>query len=142
MRASRRKKTKLARGMDDLNIEQGKIMQLYGLSEAQWNGCIVDVGKRFESDTIVRYSCEVVLGENKGKLLAIKRANLMDIPALTAKERACARSKYDRMIDEFDSTDNIDERWNMANEIISAVPHEDSIWYIIANACKFYRVAY
>ena len=126
--------------MDDSNIEQGKIMQLYGLSAAQWNGCIVDVGKRTESDA-TRYSCEVILGENKGKVLAVRSDNLMDIPALTAEEHACAVTKYDYFNQTFEAgTTNVDELLIIANEVITVVPNDCSIWHIIADFCKFYVI--
>ena len=62
--------------MDHL-IEQGMIMQLWGLLSVQWNGCIVDVG---EIDTdFMRYSCEVITGETKGRKLAVKIKNLTEV---------------------------------------------------------------
>ena len=112
-------------------------MRLHGLSASMWNGCIVDVGKRSESDA-TRYSCEVVLGENQGKLLAIKSDNLMDIPALTAEEYACAKVKYDSFIHAFEAThiSGIEELMNMADEVITAIPNDCSIWHLFAKFCE------
>ena len=77
--------------MDD-KIERGKIMQLHGLSTAQYNDCIVDIGEFDENS--MRYSCEVILGKHKGKGLAIKLSNLREVPRPSPSAISSAASKY------------------------------------------------
>lgn len=123
--------------MDEQNIEQGKIMQLRGLSASKWNGCIVDVGKRSDSD-VTRYSCEVIFGDYKGKLLAVRSDNLMDIPALTAEELVRAKEEYERFLDQPQpaSTNKIAKLLIMAKPVLKATPNDCSFWDLIATDGK------
>ena len=78
--------------MMENTIEQGKIMRLHGLSTIQWNGCIVDAGKT-DKETL-RYSCEVILGRYKGRKLAIKVANLEEVPRPSSYTIFLAMSRF------------------------------------------------
>ena len=66
--------------MEEL-LECGRVMKLHSLNAAQWNGCIVAVNDRAIESTTTRYVSEVVLGEKEGKLIKVKRTNLMEIAA-------------------------------------------------------------
>ena len=65
--------------MEDI-IEQGKILQVHGLSATQYNGCILAVGQQTSENNITRYACEIIVGQYKNKKLSIKPINLMEIP--------------------------------------------------------------
>ena len=123
--------------MDHL-IEQGKIMQLQGLSATQWNGCIVDVGKTDKES--LRYSCEVILGKHKGSKLAIKVANLAEVPRPPSHTIVLAMSKFSTLSHIFESIQTndsgsgssenvtVDEILRAAMALLLIVPNCAALW--------------
>lgn len=128
-------------------IEQGKIMQLHGLSASQWNGCIVDVGKRSISDSIKRYSCEVIMGESKGKKISVKRENLMELLLPPPKALSLAKYRFAILSSKLETVeacvgsesinDKFDEILNKAEKLILIVPNCAALWYLIRAVCKY-----
>ena len=129
-------------------IEPGKIMQLHGLSAAQYNGCIVDVGEFDENTT--RYSCEAVLGELKGKKLAVKMSNLIEVPRPSPYAISSAASKYSILSEELSKLKGnkgesksmrsyiIDKLIHETEELISILPNCATLWSLLYKFSKNY----
>ena len=132
--------------MDD-TIEPGKIVQLHGLSAAQYNGCVVDVGEFDENS--MRYSCEVILGELKGKKLAVKMSNLIEVPRPSPYAISSAASKYSMLSDELSKLKRdkgesksmrnyvIDKMIHETEELLSVVPNCAAVWSLY-QICEYY----
>ena len=125
-------------------IDCGKIMQLHGLSAVKWNGSIVDVGKQSTENGIIRYNCELILGENKGKKIAIKAENLIEIPTPTSAQLKLVSDKFAKVSREFVNIrranitrgDRIEKLIKNTNEIIELVPNCCVLWQQLASYCK------
>ena len=129
-------------------FESGKIMQLHGLSAAQYNGCIVDVGEFDENS--MRYSCEVILGDLKGKKLAVKMSNLIEVPRPSPSVIDFAISKFLKISSEFESLQtNRSESGSMQNsqvdkiiremeQLLLLVPNCACLWRLLHLMCKHY----
>ena len=125
-------------------IDSGKIMQLHGLSAVKWNGSIVDVGEQSIENGIIRYACLIILGENKGKKIAIKAENLIEFPKPSSAQLKLAFDKFAKVSREFVSIrranitrgDRIEKLIKNTNEIIELVPNCCILWQQLASYCK------
>ena len=129
-------------------------MQLRGLSSVQWNGCIVDVGM-IDKD-LMRYSCEVITGESKGRKLAVKIANLTEVPPPSPHVYVLAASKFLIVSCELESfkankresnsmeNSTIDKILHVAEELSSVVPNCAALWNLYNQICTyfFYQIPY
>lgn len=123
-------------------------MQLHGLSAAQYNGCVVDVGEFDENS--MRYSCEVILGELKGKKLAVKMSNLIEVPRPSPYAISSAASKYSMLSDELSKLKRdkgesksmrnyvIDKMIHETEELLSVVPNCAAVWSLLYQICEYY----
>ena len=130
----------------ELLLERGKVMQLHGLSNAQWNGSIVSIDARsvdIEGET--KFVCEVIFGDNKGKKLKVKETNLMEIPRLPIKQlnRMKELSKLRKEFDEAcDSPRGSKKRESIKNiyeklkDMSAIVPNCCMIWDSLAKIGK------
>ena len=136
--------------MMENTIEQGKIMRLHGLSTTQWNGCIVEVSKT-DKETL-RYSCEVIVGRYKGRKLAIKVANLEEVPRPPSYTIFLAMSRFSVLscilkslqIDDSGSGSSenmaIDEILQAAMALLLIVPNCAALWKLLYQICKWLLV--
>ena len=116
--------------MDEVEqlLERGKVMQLHGLSNAQWNGSIVSIDERFvENDGVIKFVCEVMFGENKGKKLKVKETNLIEIQPIPSKKLYSMKAELTKLRNSFeevrDSTRSCKERDIIINSIYEKVNH-------------------
>ena len=126
-------------------IEQGKILQVHGLSATQYNGSIVAVGQQSSENNITRYACEVIVGQYKHKKLSIKPINLIEIPKQTQELLDIAIYKFSfvenqvieaRRIRNKDKV-NINSILNHAYEIMTIVPNCCMLWQVFVSLCKY-----
>ena len=119
-------------------LEYGKIMKLHGLSATQWNDSIVDIVERLDENGQIRYICEVILGDNKGKKLKVKEVNIMEVPPpppeqLKHVNEKCAELYVESSVQTSTSL-NI-ERLNKllaeTHELIKVVPNCCVLWHLL-----------
>ena len=78
-------------------LECGKVVQLAGLSSAQWNGCIVSIEERSIDNGETRFTSEVIFGESKGKKLRVKESNLTEVPPPSPERRKCIQDELTKL---------------------------------------------
>ena len=135
----------------ELLLECGKIMQLHGLSNAQWNGSVVSIEERSAANGDIRFVCEVIQGENKGKKLKVKESNLIEVPQLSPEKLNSMKDELSKLREEFKVAQDaprigikqratIKRIYNKLKSMIADVPNCCMLWDLLGRVCKlFYR---
>ena len=125
-------------------MEYGTIMQLVGLSESQWNGCIVSIDRLLEENGEISYLCDVILGENKGKKLKVKEGHITEVPPLPPDQLKVANEKFSELFSEFDNvkkadslnTERVNKLIDETNTLIEVAPNCCVLWQLLASYGK------
>ena len=132
----------------ELLLECGKIMQLHGLSNAQWNGSVVSIDERSAANGDIRFVCEVIQGENKGKKLKVKESNLIEVPQLSPEKLSDMKEEFSKLREAFKEVQDaprfgikqratIKRIYKKANDMIAEVPNCCMLWDFLTKICLF-----
>ena len=128
-------------------LECGKVMQLAGLSSAQWNGCIVSIEERSIDNGETRCTCELIFGESKGKKLKVKEANLIEVSPPSPERRKYVQDELTKLYYGFkdareagkssEQQETINSFLNKAKDLNAEVPNCCLLWDLLGQFSKF-----